>query len=367
MKDEQPELRTGSRFFENLLASLSDGIMVLDLQGRILYANPALEQICKISFPSIKEKPFEDFSVRNPHLRSLAEKTLQTGAGHHEMDYPFRAADGAVISVFVTTAMISDPAGRPCGMALTFQDIRFFKEMEASLRQSDRLHQLGRLAATMAHEIKNPLGGIKGSAQLLHMEITEARHKKYLDAIVKEVDRINRIVENALDLQRSGEISLSLVNIHKVLNEILILEQRNEKSARVHFRTEFDPSIPAIPADGGRLAQVFLNLIRNGIEAMDGKGELFLSSRISTEYQVVQSEEKRAPSRMLLVEVRDTGQGIPPEARENLFTPFFTTKKQGSGLGLAVCQQIVEKHKGWIKLEDHPTGGTNAKVFLPLK
>lgn len=367
MKEEQPEPKTGPLFFENLLASLSDGIMVLDLGGRVLYANPALEQICKISFPSIRGKLFPDFASRNPHLQSLAEKTLQTGVGHHEMDYPFRTIDGATVPVFVTTSMIADPTGHPCGMALTLQDIRFFKEMDTSLRQSDRLHLLGRLAATMAHEIKNPLGGIKGSAQLLNMEITKERHKKYLNAIVKEVNRINHIVENALDLQKSAQITPSAVNIHKVLNEILILEQRNERSAEVHFRTEFDPSIPAIPADEGRLAQVFLNIIRNGIEAMEGKGDLFLSTKISTEYQVVQPEEKRAPCRMLLVEIRDTGHGIPQEARENLFTPFFTTKKQGSGLGLAVCQQIVEKHKGWIKLEDHPTGGTNAKVFLPLK
>ncbi len=352
--------------YENLLDSLPDGILVLDEKYQIIFANPALEQLCRVSFASLKGKPFSEFFCRNPHLQSVVERTFTTGASHHEMDYLYKTLDGASTPVLVTTSIIAGPAGLPLGLALTFRDVRVFKEIETTSRQMNQLAMLGRLAATMAHEIKNPLGGIRGSAQLLGMEMKDKGQRCCIDIIIKEVDRINRIVENALDLRRNMEIKTAPVNIHKVLNEILMLEKKNEKSSQILFRTEFDPSIPDIPADEGRMIQVFLNLIRNGVEAMDGEGEIVLMTRISSGYQV-QQEKKESPSRMLLVEIRDSGKGIPQEIKENLFAPFFTTKKKGSGLGLAVSQQIIEKHEGWIKLEDNPSGGTSVKVLLPLK
>lgn len=354
-----------AQFYENLLASLPDGIMVLDERLHIAYMNPSMEQTCRASLISLQGKSFAGFAYRNPHLAALVEKTWETGATHHEMDYPLETPDGA-IPVLVTTSLIAGTTGLPTGLALAFRDISHFKEMEDNTRQADRLQLLGRLAATMAHEIKNPLGGIRGSAQLLSFELTDSRFKGYIEAIIKEVDRINRIVETALDLRRDREIVAAPVNIHKVLNEILLLEAHNENSSQIRFRVEFDPSIPDITAEEGQLAQVFLNLIRNGIEAMNGEGELVLSTRISSEYQI-QRGKKGPPARMLLVEIRDQGKGISEEAREGLFTPFFTTKKKGTGLGLVVSQQIVEKHNGWLKLDENPGGGTRAKVFLPLK
>lgn len=365
MKDIRSDPTSDARFHENLLASFPDGIMVLGEDLHIAYMNPAMEQACKASLLSLKGKPFADFAYRNPHLLALVKKTWETGAGRHEMDYPFQTADGAT-PVLVTTALIAGPTGLPTGLALAFHDIRYFKEMEDNTRQADRLQLLGRLAATMAHEIKNPLGGIRGCAQLLSSDINDERLRKYIQAIIKEVDRINRIVETALDLRRSPEIITAPVNIHKILNEILLLEGRNEKFSRIRFRVEFDPSIPDIPADAGQLAQVFLNLIQNGIEAMNCEGEMVLSTRVSSEYQI-QRGQKGHLARMLLVEIRDQGKGIPKEVRDGLFTPFFTTKKKGSGLGLVVSQQIVEKHNGWLKLEDNHGGGTRVKVFLPLK
>ncbi len=366
MKGTPPNFKPDLPFYENLLSSLSDGIMVLNEEKRIIYVNPAWEQLCRVSFASIRELPFHDFALRNPHLESLVEKTMETGASHHEMDYSYRTPDGGDVPVFITTSLIAGIAGTTAGLALTFQDISYFKEIETNTKQAHRLHLLGKLAATMAHEIKNPLGGIRGSAQLLDMETRDQDQKVLLQAIIKEVDRINRIVETALDLKRSRELRTSPVNIHKTLNEILLLEKRNEKSSGINFKVEFDPSIPHIPADEAQLTQLFLNLIRNGVEAMDGEGEMAISTRVSSEYQVQQDAQK-PPSRMLLVEVRDKGKGIPPEVRENLFTPFFTTKKAGSGLGLIVCQQVAEKHKGWIKLGQNPEGGTSVKVWLPLK
>ena len=233
------------------------------------------------------------------------------------------------------------------------------------MRQADRLSTLGTLAAGLAHEIKNPLGGIKGAAQLLERELPEGSElRDYTRVMLKEVQRVNRIVEELLELASPRRLEPSKVNLHKTLGDILILQKRAVGKKKITFQQQFDPSIPPVLGDEALLIQLFLNLIKNAVEAVGESGLIRVTSRVLSDYSMTQKGERR--SRMVAIEISDDGPGIHKEELEHLFTPFFTTKPNGTGLGLAICHKIVSEHRGMIKVDSDPARGTTFTVMLPL-
>jgi two-component system nitrogen regulation sensor histidine kinase GlnL len=266
--------------------------------------------------------------------------------------------------VSVTASPLLDQSGVRLGTIVVMRDLSSIRELEDAVRHADRLSGIGTLAAGLAHEIKNPLGGIKGAAQLMGQEIpAESDLHDYLRVMLKETERVNRIVEELLHLAAPRKLRLEPVNLHKVLGDIILLQREAARSRQITIRTDFDPSIPPILADEELLTQLFLNLIKNAVEAIGAGGEVRVSSRVVAEYRMNQQGEKR--SRMIAIEVHDTGPGIDREQMEQLFTPFFTTKSGGTGLGLAICQKIVAEHRGMIKVESEQGSGTTFTVLLP--
>jgi two-component system nitrogen regulation sensor histidine kinase GlnL len=254
--------------------------------------------------------------------------------------------------------------GEAIGVVLTLRDLTSIRELEAAVRQADRLATLGTLAAGLAHEVKNPLGGIKGAAQLLERELDEDSDLlEYPRVMIKEAERIDRIIRQLLDLASPRGPRYVPVNLHMVLGDIILLQREAAGERDVAISTGFDPSIPPIMADEAQLTQVFLNLIRNAIEAMSEGGRVMVSSRVLAEYHLARNENR---SRMVAVEVADTGPGISEENLAKVGTPFFSTKDNGTGLGLAICQKIVAEHRGMLKIDSKPGQGTKISVLLPL-
>ena len=239
------------------------------------------------------------------------------------------------------------------------------KELEQFSHNLDHLTNIESLALGMAHEIRNPLGGIRASAQLLRQELENPEQQEYLDVVISEVDRINRLIERMMDFTRPRELNINEINIHKVLKDIIVLER--ESIAQKHIRLEqvYDPSLPLINADEDQLKQVFFNLIRNAIEASSDKGKIQLITRVSTRYTIKTSRDANS-MQSIVVEIIDSGTGINETAMKNLFTPLYTTKSKGSGLGLPISLKIVENHGGKIKITSEEGLGTTVQVFLPV-
>jgi two-component system nitrogen regulation sensor histidine kinase GlnL len=223
------------------------------------------------------------------------------------------------------------------------------------------------LSAGLAHEIKNPLGAIKGAAQLLAREptLSSERIGQHLQVIVREVDRLSRLLDELSDLSQPTPLRTGPVNIHRVLHAVLDLARQRPDWRSVSVLLQFDPSLPDVQGDEGKLVQVFLNLVINAAQAMGGAGTLTISTRMVTDYHVRGARGLRG--RFLSVDIEDTGPGLGASDPAHLFAPFFTTKPGGSGLGLAVCQQIVSQHDGrlWLRNRRRNTG-TVAHVMLPL-
>jgi len=263
--------------------------------------------------------------------------------------------------------------GNQDGAVIIIRDLSQIKELEGTLRRADRLSILGTLAAGLAHEIKNPLGGIKGAAQLLSMELgKESALQDYTQIMVKEVERINFIIEELMDLGNPRPPELGDVDLSQLLDDIILLQREAVRSQDIKFILKLDPSIPPIQGDEDLLTRLFLNLIKNAGEAISNTdhhtgshtGEVLVETRIATNYHITSPGGR--PSPMVDIKISDTGCGIAENEMDRIFTPYFTTKSKGSGLGLAISQKIIEDHHGLLKIESSPKKGTSIIVSLPL-
>lgn len=352
-------------FYANIVDSVGDGVLVIDDGELITLMNPAAEEITGISRRLAQGQPFRNIFRGEEVLLEMVGKTAATGMTISDYENIVLKKAGHVTPVSATAAPLLENNGRQIGTILILRDLTNIRELEQAVRQADRLSNLGTLAAGLAHEIKNPLGGIRGAAQLLEQELSDGSElRDYTRVVLKEVQRVNRIVEELLDLATPRKLSLAPVNLHKVLGDILLLQRRAVEHPHVTFQQHFDPSIPPIMADEALLTQLFLNLVKNAVEAVGESGMIRVTSRVLADYSMTQKGERRA--RMVAIEVGDDGPGIPEEQREHLFTPFFTTKAKGSGLGLPLCHKIVSEHRGMIKVDTAAGKGTTFTVMLPL-
>ena len=234
------------------------------------------------------------------------------------------------------------------------------------VKERDRLAAIGEMAAGLAHEIRNPLGAIKGAAQLIvdqdGQPITKAADiAEWLHVIVEEVDRLNNVVTQFLDYARpskSDSIELGPIDINDVVQRTAALLETYESAAEIALEVRLDELIPPVAGDPEQLRQVFLNLGLNALQALEPGGTL----------EIVTTRRRRSRlgyGSFAEIRFRDTGVGIPPDAIPNLFIPFFTTKQRGTGLGLAISQRIVTQHGGTIEVRSSPGMGSTFSVFLP--
>lgn len=361
-------------YYATVIDSVGDGVIVVDKNGIITLFNPAAEEITGFSSRQAAGLAFEKlFSVEKP-LLDMLEKTKLTGITITDHENIVVRSSGKIRPVAATCYPLMLDSGENIGTVLTLRDITYVRELEAAIRQADRLSTIGILAAGLAHEIKNPLGGIKGTAQLLEQELATIASEKavstdgdnlsdYTRVMIREVERIDKIIHELLELTSPRKLSFSPVNLHKVIGDILLFQKQSVAGRNIIFIKNFDLSIPAVMADEELLTRLFLNLICNAIEALPEKGELTVTSRILADYRMAQDMRR---SRMVVLEIADNGSGIPKTDLENIWTPFFSSRAGGTGLGLTICHKIVSEHRGMIKVESEEGKGTKFTVLLPL-
>ena len=366
--DRDEHARERARFlaehFDDVLASIGDGLVVLDRDGTVVFANPRAEDLTGVSAAQAVGRSADQAFAANPWIGQMA-RNLHLGADGRtsevgELAGPFHHR----VSVHFTVAPVVDRDGAVVGTLLLFRDLTAQRSLGETAERGVRIGDLAAVAAGLAHEIKNPLGGIKGAAQLLAEDLGQNTSAgRFTTLITREVDRVSALLEQLLELTRPSHPRLAAVNVHRVLQEVLLLEGATGSDTLL-VRCEFDPSLPDVWADEAQLRQVFLNLIKNALEAMEHTGTLTITTRMETDFHV--RNPGRGRGKFLSVDVEDTGPGIPPEDCERVFTPFFTTKSKGTGLGLAVSQRLVTQHGGLIRVYSEPGRGARFRVSLPV-
>jgi signal transduction histidine kinase len=237
---------------------------------------------------------------------------------------------------------------------------RHLQRAEADARRSERLAALGQLSAGLAHEIRNPLSVIKGSAEMLNqkLERTDPLSSELAGYISSEVNRLNTLVARFLDFARPSHLELRPIVVSEIVDRALAAVQMQLPASKPEVERRYTEGLPEIFADEQLCEQVFVNLILNAYQAMNGQ-----DGRLSISISRHMADGRNGVS----ISFEDTGPGVAPELREQIFNPFFTSKKDGVGLGLSIVAKIVDDHRGWIRLDSDPTPGAHFRIFLPEK
>lgn len=357
---------TDSTLYAMILENIDRAVVAFDQKGRITLFNPAAEALMQRSSRQIIGQHYHELFKDQETLLYLVKVALEEGRSITDDEGLYlHRSNAAPLPVNAYAAPIYANQGNQSGAVMIIRDLSRIKELEGTLRRADRLSMLGTLAAGLAHEIKNPLGGIKGAAQLLSMELTEENSMQdYTRIMVKEVERINFIIEELMDLGNPRPPEIGDVDLTKTLNDIILLQREAVRSQSIKFTLKLDPSIPPVQGDEGLLTRLFLNLVKNAREAISREGEVLIETRIASSYHMTGPGRRSSP--MVDITIKDTGCGIAEEEMDRIFTPYFTTKSKGSGLGLAISQKIIEDHHGLLKIESSPGKGTTMIVSLPL-
>lgn len=357
---------TDAQLYVQVLDNVEDAVAAIDREGRIALVNPAAQEFLGLSERQSLGRPYEELFAGQENLLYLIRTALRDGRSISDYENILLQRPAAPpLPVSVTVSPIFTGTGSREGAVLIVRDLSRVRELEETVRRADRLSILGTLAAGLAHEIKNPLGGIKGAAQLLDMDLpSDSPLKEYAGVMIREVERVDGIIEELMDLARPRPPQLTHVNLAKVLGDIVLFQREAYRGKEIEFVLTLDPSIPPIRGDENLLTRLFLNLVKNAGEAIERKGRVEIVTKVSSDYHLTHPGSRPAP--LIVIEVRDNGKGIPPGELDKIFTPFYTTKSRGSGLGLATCQKIVNEHRGFFKVESAPDEGTTFSVYLPF-
>ena len=352
--------------YESLIAGLPDAVVGVDDGLRVMLWNPAAEALLgRSARRTIGRALKEIFPPDTSLVRHLGD-TLATGESRSESEAVVEGGDGRPVHVSIVTAPLARSGDVEAAVAV-IRDVSRLHQLESEVRRGETLAAVGQIAVGLAHEIRNPLGAIRGAVQLMRRELgDDARLGEYTDVLLKEVDRVNRILEMLLDIGRPVTLRPVPLNVHQLLERVALLSEEMASRRRVQIVRRYDPSLPPILADEDRILQVFHNLVRNAIEAMADGGRLTLVTRPSMNPLFTKVDLGHGQRSMAEIQVIDEGQGIPEATRARLFTPFFTTKDKGLGLGLALCHRIIEEHHGGIHITSEPSRGTAVSCFLPI-
>ena len=345
----------------DLLDALATGVVLLDAADGVIHANVAAQGLLGVGLNQARGRPFLDLFVEHAPLQALLQRARERGEVFAERELALRPLsaprDARVIDVTVTP--IEDHGGaRRLLLEMVDAVPRNRINRENELRA--RLEGSRMMTRQLAHEIKNPLGGLRGAAQLLERQLPDAALREYTGVIINEADRLTALVDSMAGPTRVPH--KTPLNVHEICEHVFrLLEAEAKPGAEIALERDYDPSVPDGSFDRNQLVQALLNLARNALQAVDGRGRIVLRTRAVANAHIGPVRHRLA----VRIEVVDDGPGVPPEIRGSLFYPLVTGRANGTGLGLAVAQEIVTRNGGLIEFDSEP-GRTVFSVLLPL-
>ncbi len=352
--------QTGHNIHQMILGNQSTAVLLFDEALQVHYLNNAGEMLLGISARAAMGQSAAHL-LRCPGVEGLAsylQLALQSDQPISKRETPLLLSDGREIIVDCTLMSLLDEQSNRCVLAEVRQidlQLRLNRE-EQLINQNDATRELVR---GLAHEIKNPLGGLRGAAQLLAMELDNSALTEYTQVIIDEADRLQLLVDQLLGPRK---IPLNkAVNIHHILEHVRSVVSASTAN-QITIQRDYDPSIPDLQGDPDQLIQAFLNILQNSAQAAGDKGTIQLKTRIQRHFTLA---NKNYPL-VLQVDVTDDGPGIPAKLKNKVFYPMVTGRAEGTGLGLSIAQSLINRHAGLIEFSSSP-GNTVFTIYLPLE
>jgi PAS domain S-box-containing protein len=344
-----------NEYVENILTTIESSVIAVSAEGMITLFNSAAERLLGLDARQIKAASFQ--SLPRP-IATLLESTLEDREPRTQIETTISNNSGRVTPVICSTSALRDRAGSMLGAVAVLSDLTLLKQLEAEKSQAERLASIGALASGIAHEVKNPLVAIKTFAELLPERFTEEEFRHdFAKVVIREIERIDDLVARLRGLASAPAQERRPLDLRGPLDETLALLRGQLEQGQIDVKTAYDNDLPLVSADPAQLKQLFLNLLVNALEAMDPRGHL--SVRILN--------WKASESETVLVEISDTGTGIPEPLLGKIFDPFVTTKQRGSGLGLSICRGIADAHGAKIRARNNPNArGATITIEFPV-
>jgi two-component system sensor histidine kinase PilS (NtrC family) len=353
LERRQLDLRALRVLHENIVRSISSGLVTLDTNGRVIYMNRAALEISGLGLGDVLGRPLSETAPKLGRMVSVLEADADV---RRVEDWYENPAQNRVF-IAVTSSPLLGADEQRTGTILVLQDMTEVKGLQDEMAQRSHLAAIGNLSAAIAHEIRNPLAAISGSIEVLRMSASSsADDRTLMDIVVREVDRLNALVRDFLNYARPMQIDRRKVVMTELVDDTVAFFERDQQLASgVHIEVRHETGPFRSRVDPERVQQVLWNLLRNACEAMNGSGEI----RVSTAMSGGEGD------RFAIVSIEDSGPGLPSAAIDRIFEPFYTTKPSGTGLGLATSHRIVSEHGGLMRAENREQGGARFVIVLP--
>lgn len=345
-----------------ILAAVPDAVVVVAADDGISYVNPAAETFFAAGAPVLCSAKISDLVPADSPVIAILGQVRRSGASVSEEEVTIENPRIGAHTVTLQAAPVAENGGN---VILTLHERSIAHKINSQLVHRGAARSVTAMAAMLAHEVKNPLSGIRGAAQLLEGSAASAKDRELTRLICDETDRICKLVDRMEVFSDERPLERTAVNIHQVLEHVRLVAQ-NGFARNIRFDERYDPSLPPVLGNRDQLIQVFLNLIKNAAEAApDPGGEIVLSTAYRHGIRMAVPGSEARLKLPLVVGIQDNGAGIPADIRPHLFDPFVTTKVNGTGLGLALVAKIIGDHGGVIEFDSQPRR-TIFRVMLPL-
>jgi len=342
---------------ENILECMTMGVIVINLDGNVSIFNRAASEITGYSRRLVIDKPYTDSIGKKVEHENSPLFTLYKGVEKNNKEKTIITKNGKEIPVEYSTSLVTNMNGEILGVVELFSDLREIKKLQEEVQHSRTLAALGEMAGNVAHELRNPLGGIGGFAALLERDLdVDDPRRKLVQKIIEGVARLNNTATNLLVYTRPVRPKKRPENIVQIIEDVLTLVQveLEQDDSKITLIKDYKVKSLDVSLDPDLFQQVLLNIVKNAVEAMDYCGELTVGIKLKKKTDQVE------------ISIKDSGTGIEEEYKKKLFLPFFTTKADGTGLGLSIVKKIVDSHSGEITVDSEGDRGTTFRISLPI-
>ncbi|HSF66473.1 MAG TPA: ATP-binding protein [Nitrospiraceae bacterium] len=359
LREKEQGLTRLQAFHENIVHSISSGVFTADALGRITSFNPAAQEATGYTIAHVSGRPWREVFNWHPN-RESDEQLNGAEPATQRFEVECKRADGNRLILGMTLSPLHEQ-GKQTGLVGVFKDLTQIRDLEDEMRRKEWLASLGEMSAGMAHEIRNPLGALAGAMQMLRKgAVEDETNCRLMDIAIREATRLDGIITEFLQYARPPALNLAEHDLNKVLAETLDLVQHEARTrSMIKIVTSLATEALTAMVDQDQFRQVFWNMATNAFEAMPEGGQL----TIFTSCRHIDTGSRKGD--VIEIAFQDTGEGIPKQNLDKIFLPFFTTKKGGSGLGLAAVHRIVDLHGGWIKVESQERQGSRFVVCMP--
>jgi nitrogen-specific signal transduction histidine kinase len=368
-KDKRSQVSEySSKFFQSIIDQLNFGIIIFNKDLHIKFINLEGKRLLNLDDSSRHYKKIRDV-LGEQNTNAIVTSMNLASSAYQRPEIEITTPDNQRVLIGFTLTEFTDPLQED-GFILSLKDITYTKELQEEIIRMDRLASLGVMASGIAHEIRNPLAGIKAIAQTFEDELSLTDPKnEYVKRIIKQVNRLDDLLKSLFSYAKPQKPNRQFHHINDIMQDVLSLLKQNLQKQNIKLVQSYNNNLPRIFVDNSQIQQVLFNLILNSIEAIESNGEIsILISEVDPAddfFKRKQFYKKIMENSYIVVKISDNGSGITPENLQQIFNPFFTTKNFGTGLGLSIVYQIVQENYGIIYYESEAEKGTQCYLFLP--